>query len=52
MFITTSYGFEHFFYIEGLAEAERATHARYMYTGALIWLFVSIVTLVVLVQAT
>ncbi|KAF1959737.1 hypothetical protein CC80DRAFT_439752 [Byssothecium circinans] len=46
-----NYGLEHNFYSQGMAILETVPSARLMYAGALMWLVVVVVALVLLIQA-
>ncbi|KAF1841234.1 uncharacterized protein K460DRAFT_359748 [Cucurbitaria berberidis CBS 394.84] len=51
LILTVNYGREHDFYLRGMERLDMATWAKFMYAGALLWLIVSIVTIVKLLQA-
>lgn len=52
MIITVNYGREHDFYFGALEGAERGQSAKIMYSGALLWLIIIIVSFVQLMRAT
>jgi hypothetical protein len=51
MITTVAYGREHDFYSPTIAKLKMLPSAHHMYTGALIWLIISLVTIVLLLQA-
>jgi len=51
MITAVNYGWEHSFYSHSMARLEKSSSARYLYTGALMWLVVIVVALVLLLQA-
>jgi hypothetical protein len=52
MIMTVAYGREHDFYSPTIAKLKMLPSAHHTYTGALIWLIVSLVTAVLLLQAS
>jgi len=51
MITTVNYGREHSFYSHGIARLGTASSAQYLYAGALMWLVVVVVALVLPIQA-
>jgi hypothetical protein len=51
MIMTVAYGREHDFYSPTIAKSKMLPSAHHMYTGALIWLIITVVTIVLLLQA-
>jgi hypothetical protein len=52
MITAVDYGREHSFYSHGMARLETSSSAQWLYAGALMWLLIIVMTLVLLMQAT